>query len=100
MPMAGDKKLVVGAQGVAITAKVVAAAELPRRSRDSLDKLMRRMMLQPAGKLFSPAGTLVWVIGLLGAVACITPWVARGWVWFVFIATIAALLAGYDALAL
>lgn len=101
MPMAGDNKLVdAGAQGVAITAAVQATAEVPRRSLDSLDKLARRIMLQPAGKLFSPAGTLVWVIGLLGAVACITPWIARGWLWFELIGAIAALLAGYDALAL
>ncbi len=101
MPMAGDNKVVgAGAQGVAITAVVQATAEVPRRRPDSLDKLACRIMLQPAGKLFSPAGTLVWVIGLLGAVACVTPWIARGWVWFVFIATIAALLAGYDALTL
>jgi uncharacterized protein (DUF58 family) len=101
MPMAGDHKLVgVGAQGAAITAEVQATAEVPRRSLDSPDKLARRIMLQPAGKLFSPVGTLVWVIGLLGAVACITPWIARGWIWFELIATIAALLAGYDALAL
>jgi uncharacterized protein (DUF58 family) len=101
MPMAGDNKLVgVGAQGVAITAAIQVTAEVPRRSLDSVDKLALRIMLQPTGKLFSPTGTLVWVIGLLGAVACITPWIARGWIWFELIATIAALLAGYDALAL
>ncbi len=101
MPMAGDNKLVgVEAQGVAFTAAIQATAEVPRPSLDSVDKLARRIMLQPAGKLFSPTGTLVWVIGLLGAVACITPWIPRGWIWFVLIATGAALLAGYDALTL
>src|SRR5579863_1827927 len=100
MQMAGDNKLLIEAQGVAITAEFQATAKPPRRGPDSFDKLARRIMLQPAGKLFSPAGTLVWVIGLLGAVACITPWIARGWVWFVLIATSAALLAGYDALTL
>ena len=60
----------------------------------------QRIALQPAGKLFSPAGSLVWMIGLLGVMACITPWIAGGWVWFELIATTVALVAAYDALTL
>jgi len=55
MMMAGDKKLEgVGARGAAITAEVQATAETPRSSLEPRDKLARRNVLQPAGKLFSP----------------------------------------------
>jgi len=101
MPMAGNKKSVGGgAHATAITDEAQITVDAPRRSTESRDKLVRRINLQSAGKVFSPTGTLVWVIGLLGAVACVTPWIARGSVWFELIATMAALLAGYDALAL
>ena len=101
MMMAGDKKLAgIGARGAGISAEVQATTRAPRRSTESREKLARRIKLQPAGKLFSPTGLLVWMIGLLGVLASIAPWVTRGWFWFELTATIAMLLASYDALAL
>src|SRR5258708_2038767 len=101
MMMAGDKKLQGGgARGAAITAEVQATAETPRSSLEPRDKLARRNVLQAAGKLFSPTGSLVWMIGLLGVGASIAPWIARGWSWFELIVTTVVLLVSYDALAL
>jgi uncharacterized protein (DUF58 family) len=100
MMTAGDKKLVgVEAQRVAIAAEVQ-AAEPPRRNMESRDKPAQGIVLQPVGKRFTPTGSLVWMIGLLGVGACIAPWIARGWFWFELIVTTVALLASYDALAL
>ncbi len=83
-------------QNVVVTATVKATAE-PARAKSLLGgKAVQRIALRPAGSLFSPRETLVWMIGALGAAACIVPWFAHGWPWFVPIATLAALLAGYD----
>src|SRR5258707_14922825 len=101
MMTAGDKKSAgAGAQGAAIAAEVQATAEPPRPNVESRDKPNERIALQPVGKLFSPTGSLVWIIGLLGGAACIAPWIARGWLLFALIVTTVALLASFDALAL
>jgi len=101
MMTVGDKKAASGgARAAAIAAEVHATADPPRRKLESRDMPTRRIALQPAGKLFSPTGSLVWMIGLLAVGACIAPWIARGWLWFELIVTTAALLASYDALAL
>src|SRR5215467_4836441 len=97
MSTAGEMKLAgVGARGAAVHA----TTEAPRRSSESREKFARRIALQPAGKLFSPTSSLVWMIGLLGVAASIAPWIARGWSWFELVVTAVALLASYDALAL
>ncbi len=101
MMTAGDKKSAgVGARGAAIAAEVQATAEPPCRNLESCDKPAQRIVLQPVGKLFSPTGSLVWMIGLLGVGACIAPWILRGWLLFELIVTTVALLLSYDALAL
>jgi len=101
MMTAGDKKSAgAGAQGAAIAREVQATAEPPRRNLESRDQPNKGIALQPVGKLFSPTGSLVWVIGLLAGAACIAPWIARGWLLFGLIVTTVALLASYDALAL
>ena len=99
--MAGDKNLAgVEVHGAAITAEYQGTAKSPRRSRVSPDKLVRRIAFQPAGKLFSPAGRLVWIIGLLGVGASIAPWIAHGWTWFGLVFAAVALLICYDGLTL
>src|SRR6266853_3686047 len=101
MITAGERKSAgVGARGAASAAEVQATAESPRRNLESRDKPNERIALQPVGKLFSPTGSLVWMIGLLGGAACIAPWIARGWLLFALIVTTVALLASFDALAL
>ena len=78
----------------------------PQRSRRAAtwnrrDKPAQRIALQPAGTLFSPTGSLVWMIGILGVAACIAPWIARGWLMVrADSSTTVALLAFYDAFAL
>jgi uncharacterized protein (DUF58 family) len=100
MMTAGDKVSAgIGTRGTAIAAEVQTKAE-PRRSLDSRDKAAQPIMLQPVGKAFSPGGSLVCMIGLLGVGACVVPWVSRGWLWFELIATTIGLLASYDALVL
>ena len=97
----GDRKQAgVAAQGTVIVAEVAATAA--PRPDDPLrgDRFRRRIALRPAGLLFSPQESLVWIIGLLGVGACIVPWFERGWLWFGLIATPVGLLACYDALAL
>ena len=98
---AGDRKSAgVGARGAAIAVEAQATAEPPHRNMESRDTPVQRIVLQPVGKLFSPTGSLVWIIGLLGAGACIAPWIARGWLVFELIVTTVALPACFDALAL
>jgi len=60
----------------------------------------RQINFLPAGTKFGPTASLVGAIGGLAVGACIAPWFGHGWRWFVLIATAAALLACYDALAL
>jgi uncharacterized protein (DUF58 family) len=98
---AGDKKSGgAGVRGGAIAAEVQVTSEPPRRKLQSRHEPVQRIAFQPVGKLFSPTGPLVWIIGLLGAGACIAPWITRGWLVFELIVTAVALLACYDALAL
>jgi len=90
----------VGGQDVVVTATVEVTAE-PKRLNPLLGgKISQRIALRPAGSLFSPQESLVWIIGALGVWACIVPWFARGWLWFGLIATPVALLACYDAFVL
>ena len=97
----GDKKSAsTGAPGAASVAEIAATAEPARRNLQSQDKPAQPIALQPASSLFSPAGSLAWVLGLLGVAACIAPWLARGWLWLEAIAAAVALLGCYDALRL
>jgi len=101
MMTAGEMKYAgVGRSGAANAAEVQASAELPRPNLESRDKPAQWTALQPVRKLFSPTGSLVWIIGLLGGAACIAPWIARGWLLFAVIVTTVALLVSFDALAL
>ncbi|HKF53368.1 MAG TPA: DUF58 domain-containing protein [Candidatus Acidoferrales bacterium] len=97
---AADYKSASVRRGTAVDAEVEATAPPTRRNELSQDKTRRPMALQSMAKLFTPAGSLAWVLGVLGAGACIAPWVAHGWRWFELIVTIVVLLACYDALAL
>src|SRR5712671_3770077 len=90
----------LGGQGVAVTATVEATREPTRLNPLLNGKTWQRIGLRPTGLLFSPRDSLVWIMGLLGAGACIVPWFTRGWLWFGLIATSAAFLACYDAIAL
>src|ERR1035438_8085063 len=90
----------VGGQDVVVTATVKATAEPARPNPLWGGKTSQRIALRPAGSLFSPQVSLVWIIGLLGVAACIVPWFARGWLWFGLIAILVALLTCYDAIAL
>src|SRR3984893_15556808 len=96
MITAGDQKSAGAGAGISAHA----TTELPRRSLQSRDKPTQRIALQPVGKLFSPTGLLVWIAGLLGAAACVAPWIAHGWSLFALMVTIVAVFASYDALEL
>lgn len=99
--MAGAKETASFGDGnAAIVTGVEASASPTHRSPVSHEKSAQRMALRPAGTLFSPTESLAWLIGLLAVAACVAPWLARGWRWFELIATIGALLACYEALAL
>ena len=101
MMMARENKSALGGAPAATNAVAVeAAAELLPRNPEARDRPAQRISLQPVGKRFTPAGSLVWIVGLLGVGACIAPRIARGWAGFELIATIVVLLASYDALAL
>jgi uncharacterized protein (DUF58 family) len=71
-----------------------------RRNAQSRDKSMQRVAFRTAFTLFSPAESLVWVLGLLGVGACIAPWVPRGWPWLGWIGAGVALVLCYEAVAL
>jgi len=101
MVTVGDKDSAgAGARGVAIAVEVQSTAAPQGGNLKSRGKPAQQIVLQPAGKLFSPTGSLIWMMGLLGAGACIAPWIARGWLVFDLIAATLALLVGYDALTL
>jgi uncharacterized protein (DUF58 family) len=101
MMTGGNKKSAgVGSPGAFIAADVQATAEPPRRNLESRDKPTQWVALQAAGKQFSPAASLVWIIGLLGGAACVAPWIERGWFLFGLIITAVALLASFEALEL
>src|SRR5579859_2105485 len=76
------------------------AAGAASRNLQSPDKSQRRTALRQVGTLFSPAGSLAWVLGLLGVGACIAPWLAHGWLWLEFTAATVALLVCSDGLML
>src|SRR5215472_5461613 len=98
---AGNKKAAgIGARCAAVVAEVEATAEPTLRNSQSRDKRAQPIPLHAAGTLFSPAGSLAWVLGLLGVGACIAPWLARGWLGLELIVAIVTLLVGYDAVAL
>ena len=101
MMTVGDKKPAdaVGRSAV-IGVGIQATAAPPRSNLKSLEKPAQQIALQPAGKLFSPTGSLVWMMGLLAAAACIAPRIGRGWFVFELIAMALALLVSYDALTL
>ena len=70
---AGDKRSAgIGAPGTAIVAETGSTADPARRSLQSRDKPVQWIPLPPARALFSPAGPLAWVLGLLGV---------AGWMW-------------------
>jgi uncharacterized protein (DUF58 family) len=90
----------IGAQDVPVTAMAKADAEPARPNSFLGGETSQRIALRPAGSLFSPQESLVWITGVLGVWACIVPWFAHGWLWFELIATPVALLVCYDAFAL
>jgi uncharacterized protein (DUF58 family) len=100
--MTGANKISAGlsAQAVAFTETVEATAGPARPKLFVGDKAAQPIALRPAGSLFSPQESAVWIIGLLAVGACIVPWFARGWVWFELIAAAVALLTCYDAIGL
>jgi uncharacterized protein (DUF58 family) len=98
---AGNKSSAgAGGQDMAVTATVKATAEPAGLNSFLAAKTAQRIALRPAGFLFSPQESLVWIFGVLGVGACIVPWFAHGWFWFGLVATPVALLACYDAFAL
>jgi uncharacterized protein (DUF58 family) len=98
---AGSKSSVgIRGQDLAVTGTVKATLEPAPRGSLLGGNTSQRIALGPAGSLFSPQESLVWMIGVLGVWACVVPWFAHGWLWFGLIATPIALLACYDALAL
>ncbi len=89
-----------GVQDVVVNAGVTVTAE-PASSNPLLGgKTSQQIALRPAGSLFTPQESLVWIIGVLAVWACIVPWFARGWLWFALIAIPVVLLACYDAISL
>src|ERR1700757_4084150 len=69
-------------QSVAITATAKTTADSARPDSLLDGKTSQRIALRPARSLFSPQGSLVWIIGALGIWACIVPWLTHGWLWF------------------
>jgi uncharacterized protein (DUF58 family) len=87
-------------QDEAVTAAVEVTTEPVRPNSLLAGKTSQQIALRPAGSLFSPQESLVWIIGVLGVWACIAPWFAHGWLWFELIATPVVLMTCYDAIAL
>src|SRR5690242_17766225 len=90
----------VGASASAARVGKTEAAATALRMAQSRDKSAQLVAFRTAGTLFSPAESLVWVLGLLGVGACIAPWVSDGWLWLGSIGAGVVLVLCYDALAL
>jgi uncharacterized protein (DUF58 family) len=86
----------LASQGANFAAEISAAKNRVHASGN----FARRVALRPMGTRFSPAGSLVALIGLSAFGACIAPWPSHGWMYFKAMVTITTLLASYDALAL
>jgi uncharacterized protein (DUF58 family) len=84
----------------AMIAEIAPAVKPASHALQSPESSVERIAFQPSGTLLSPAAALPWLLGLLGAAACISPWLPRGWRWFDVIAAIVVLVACYEALAL
>jgi uncharacterized protein (DUF58 family) len=97
----GDKESTgIGTGGATIAVEAQATATPTRRISPSRDQPAPPIALRPTRMLFSPEGSLAWVMGLLGLGACIAPWPAHGWLWFGLIAAAVGFLVFYEALAL
>jgi uncharacterized protein (DUF58 family) len=98
---AGDKKSAeVLSPNAAIFGELEVASPSTRHNPPARGNFAQRIAFRPARTLFSPEKSLAGVVGVLGAAACIAPWLTRGWRWFVLMATSVGLLACFDALAL
>ena len=84
----------------AMVAEVGSPAGPPSQALRLRGNSAERIAFQPSGTLLSPAATFPWLLGSLGVVACIAPWLARGWQWLDLIAATLLLATCYDALAL
>ena len=99
--MAVLNKISASVAGPGLKATVTAGAAEPTRPNLLAEsKTAQRIALSPAGFLFSPQESLVWIVGLLGLGACIVPWFERGWLSYELIVIPVALLLCYDAIAL
>jgi uncharacterized protein (DUF58 family) len=98
---AGEQQSVDGASpSAAIVAAPGLAPTSTRRNSPAGEKFAQRIAFHPAGLQFSPEKSFAVAVGVLGAAACVAPWLTHGWPWLVLMATSAAALACYDALAL
>jgi uncharacterized protein (DUF58 family) len=86
--------------GMEVAAKVRATTQVRRSNQGSHGKSEQRISLQRMGKVITPTGLLVWMVGLLGVAACVAPRLARGWFWFEVVVTFVVLAASYDGLML
>jgi uncharacterized protein (DUF58 family) len=101
MMTAGDKKSAgVGSRDAAIVAEVEATAAPTRHNPLVREKSAQRIAFRAAGTLFSPKESLAGLIGVSGVGACIAPWFAHGWRWFVLLFATVTVLACIDAFAL
>jgi uncharacterized protein (DUF58 family) len=83
-----------------MVAETESTGEVARRPQQSSNRSARRVVLQPAGTLLSPTAALAWLLGSLGVLASVTPWLTHGWLWLGLIVTVLTLLACYDAVSL
>src|SRR5580700_9069761 len=95
-----EKSAGVGSRGTAIVAEVEATAASTRHNPLVREESAQRIAFRAAGTLFSPKESLAGLIGVAGVGACIAPWFAHGWRWFVLLFTTVTVLACIDAFAL
>src|SRR5581483_6196419 len=98
--MVANKTSTSVGQTVAVAAAIESSSKPASPNLALGGKASRQSALQPSGALFSPQDSLVWIVGLLAVGACISPWLAHGWLWFGLIATPLGFLSLYDALSL
>jgi uncharacterized protein (DUF58 family) len=99
--MTGNKSSGSARGTSAATAAAVAGAPASAsRNLLSRDDSPRQVAFRPAGTLLGPDQWFAWLLGFLGAAACVAPWFGRGWRWLALISIAVALVVCYDAFAL
>jgi len=100
MTVSTDKSARPRARRTPLVLAAVKSTETSRRTLQSRDKPAQPVAFQLSATLLNPTSALPWLLGLLGVVACSSPWLSHGWLLLELTAGSLVVIACYDAFAL